>query len=166
MFNNHKPGGILMMTDAAEWRLVLELLNEQAYGVLGTNHKGHAYASLVAFSATADIRSIYFATTRATRKYLNLAADDQIALLVDNRTAQAQAQALYEAAAVTAYGTATEVAAAEHADVLESYLARHPQLKTFVSSPTTALFRIEVESYHLVQRFQNVTEFRMTRCTG
>ncbi|MDH3959734.1 MAG: CREG family protein, partial [Desulfuromonadales bacterium] len=96
-----------------------------------------------------------------TRKYLNLAADDQVALLVDNRADQAPA--LYEAAAVTAYGTAKEVAAAEHAEVLQSYLARHPQLKTFVSSPTTAIFRIEVECYHLVQRFQNVTEFRMNR---
>lgn len=164
MFNNHKPGGILIMTDAAEWRLVLELLNEQAYGVLGTNHKGHAYASLVAFTATEDVRSIYFATTRATRKYLNLVADDQVALLIDNRAGQAQA--LYEAAAVTAYGAATEVVAREHAESLEIYLARHPQLKTFVSAPTTAIFRIEVESYHLVQRFQNVTEFRMNRCTG
>ena len=85
----------------------------------------------------------------------------QVALLVDNRADQALA--LDEAAAVTAYGTATEIAAAEHAEVLQSYLARHPQLQTFVSSPTTALFRIEVESYHLVQRFQNVTEFRMNR---
>ena len=150
-----------MTTDAEEWPLVLKLLKEQSFGVLGTNHKGHPYASLVAFTATTEARFLYFATTRATRKYLNLAADNQIALLVDNRTAQAQA--LYEAAAVTAYGTATEVAVAEHAKVLESYLDRHPQLKTFVSSPTTAIFRIEVESYHLVQRFQNVTEFRMNR---
>jgi len=150
-----------MTIEAEEWQLVLKLLNEQSFGVLGTNHKGHPYASLVAFTATTEARCLYFATTRATRKYLNLTADDQIALLVDNRTAQALA--LYEAAALTAYGTAIEVTAAEHTKVLESYLARHPQLKTFVSSPTTAIFRIEVESYHLVQRFQNVTEFRMNR---
>ena len=150
-----------MTIEAEEWQLVLKLLNEQSFGVLGTNHKGHPYASLVAFTATTEARFLYFATTRATRKYLNLAADDQVALLVDNRADQTLA--LYEAAAVTAYGTATEVAVAEHAEVLESYLARHPQLKTFVSAPTTAIFRIEVESYHLVQRFQNVTEFRMNR---
>jgi nitroimidazol reductase NimA-like FMN-containing flavoprotein (pyridoxamine 5'-phosphate oxidase superfamily) len=144
-----------MTIDAEEWQLVIKLLNEQSFGVLGTNHKGHPYASLVAFTATAEARCLYFATTRATRKYLNLAADDH------NRATQVQA--LYEAAALTAYGTATEVTAPEHAKVLKSYLARHPQLKTFVSSPTTAIFRIEVESYHLVQRFQNVTEFRMNR---
>ena len=150
-----------MTTDTEEWQLVLKLLNKQSFGVLGTNHKAHPYASLVAFAATADVRFIYFATTRATRKYLNLTADDHVALLVDNRADQALT--LYEVAALTAYGTATEVAVAEHAKVLESYLDRHPQLKTFVSSPTTAIFRIEVESYHLVQRFQNVKEFRMNR---
>lgn len=153
-----------MTTDTEEWQLVLTLLNEQPFGVLGTNHKGHPYASLVAFSVTMEARFLYFATTRATRKYFNLTADDQIALLIDNRTDQALA--LYEAAAVTAYGTATEVAVAQDAEGLENYLTRHPQLKTFVSSPTTAMFRIEVESYHLVQRFQNVTEFRMNRCTS
>lgn len=153
-----------MATDAEEWRLLLKLLSEQSFGVLGTNHKGHPYASLVAFAASAGARFLHFATTRATRKYLNLAADNQVALLVDSRTGQALP--LYEAAAVTAYGTAREVAVAERAEILESYLARHPQLKTFVSSPTTALFSIEVECYHLVQRFQNVTEFRMNRCTG
>jgi nitroimidazol reductase NimA-like FMN-containing flavoprotein (pyridoxamine 5'-phosphate oxidase superfamily) len=152
------------MTDAGEWHLALKLLKDQAFGVLGTNHKGHAYASLVAFTATADVRFIYFATTRATRKYLNLVADGQVALLVDNRADQALP--LYEAAAVTAYGTATEVSAAEHSDVLQVYLAKHPQLKPFVSAPTTAMFRIEVENYHLVQRFQKVTEFRMSQCAG
>jgi nitroimidazol reductase NimA-like FMN-containing flavoprotein (pyridoxamine 5'-phosphate oxidase superfamily) len=111
------------MADADEWRLVLKLLKEQAFGVLGTNHKGHAYASLVAFAAAADVRCIFFATTRATRKYLNLAADDQVALLVDNRADQTLA--LYEAAAVTAYGTATEVAVAEHAVENLCFVSNH-----------------------------------------
>jgi nitroimidazol reductase NimA-like FMN-containing flavoprotein (pyridoxamine 5'-phosphate oxidase superfamily) len=149
------------MTDSKEWNMVLKLLEEQPFGVLGTNHSGHAYTSLIAFAATPDVRSIYFATTRATRKYLNLTADHQVALLVDNRADQTLA--LYEAAAVTAYGSATEIAPIERAEILEIFLARHPQLKTFVSAPTTAMFRIETECYHLVQRFQNVTEFRMNR---
>jgi nitroimidazol reductase NimA-like FMN-containing flavoprotein (pyridoxamine 5'-phosphate oxidase superfamily) len=153
-----------MTTDAEEWQQVLKLLNEQSFGVLGTNHKGHPYASLVAFAATAEAQFLYFATTRATRKYLNLAADGQVALLVDNRTGQALA--LYETVAVTAYGTATEVETAEHTEVLKHYLAKHPQLKSFVSSPTTAIFRIKVDCYHLVQRFQSVTEFWMDQCTG
>lgn len=150
------------MSDSKEWSMVRKLLEAQPFGVLGTTHSGHAYTSLVAFVATADAGAIYFATTRATRKYLNLAANDQVALLVDNRADQALP--LYEAAATSAYGRATEVASAEHAEIIELYLARHPQLKAFVSAPTTAMFRIQVRCYHLVQRFQNVTEFRMNRC--
>lgn len=152
------------MTHSSSWDVVLQLLKEQQLGVLGTNRQGHAYASLVAFVAASDGRCLYFATTRATRKYNNLAEDEQVALLVDNRSGQGMV--LYEAVAVSAYGQAMEVAAGEREAVLGLYLAKHPQLKTFVLSPSTALFRISVESYHLVQRFQNVTEFRMDRCTS
>lgn len=149
------------MTNPSSWDIVLRLLKEQQLGVLGTNRQGHAYTSLVAFAATGDAHGLYFATTRATRKYHNLAADEQVALLVDNRSSQGMA--LFEAAAVSAYGRALEVSSAQREEALALYLAKHPQLKTFVSSPSTALFCISVESYHLVQRFQNVTEFRMDR---
>lgn len=152
------------MTNYSSWDSVLQLLQEQQLGVLGTNRNHHAYASLVAFAATGDACGLYFATTRATRKYHNLTEDEQVALLVDNRSNQELV--FYEAAAVTAYGQAEEVSGEEREEALVLYLAKHPQLKTFVSSPSTALFRITVESYHLVQRFQNVTEFRMDRCTS
>jgi len=151
------------MTDVLPWNLVLQLLATQHLGVLGTNRQGHAYASLVAFAAAPDARHLYFATTRATRKYHNLTEDHEVALLIDSRTNQAGD--LHAAAAVTAYGRAEEVPAAAHAEALALYLARHPQLKTFVTAPSTALLRISVTSYDLVQRFQQVTEFRMDGCT-
>lgn len=141
--------------------MVVELLRQQTFAVLGTSRQGHPYSSLVAFSATTSGESLYFATTRATRKYHNLAVDNRITLLIDNRAEQDRP--LYEAAAVTAYGSAEEMHDEIHLEALASYLAKHPQLKSFVTAPTTALFRINVEEYHLVQRFQNVTEFRMSR---
>ena len=152
------------MTSQTAWEIALRLLREQRLGVLGTNHQGHAYTSLVAFVATGDVHRLYFATTRATRKYNNLAKDQQVALLIDNRSRQETV--LYEAAALSAYGQATEVSSGEREFALDLYLAKHPELKTFVSSPSTALFRISIASYHLVQRFQNVTEFRMDGCTS
>ena len=142
--------------------MVAGLLQKQLFGVLGTSRRGHAYTSLVAFAANDDADCIYFATTRATRKYHNLTEDEQVALLIDNRADQSMA--LYEAAAVTAYGTAKEVEANEQETAATIYLAKHPQLKSFIAAPTTALFKITVEDYHLVQRFQNVTEFRMNKC--
>lgn len=147
------------MTNTKEWNLVIELLRQQTFAVLGTSRQGHAYSSLVAFSATDSGESLYFATTRATRKYHNLAADNMVSLLLDNRAELNMP--LYEAAAVTAYGSAEELNDDERSAALQGYLARHPQLKTFATAPTTALFRINVKEYHLVQRFQNVTEFRI-----
>lgn len=147
------------MTNTKEWDMVVELLRQQPFAVLGTSRRGHAYSSLVAFSATASGKRLYFATTRATRKYHNLAADNRVSLLIDNRAALDMP--LYEAAAVTAYGAAEEIKDDVRREALQSYLAKHPQLKTFAMAPSTALFRINVEEYHLVQRFQNVTEFSM-----
>ena len=147
------------MTNPSSWDIVLQLLKDQPLGVLGTNHQKHPYTSLVAFAADEDARCLYFATTRATRKYNNLSEDQQVAFLIDNRSSQKMI--LYEAVAVSAYGQAVEVPAKDREEALALYLAKHPQLKIFVSSPSTALFRISIESYHLVQRFQDVTEFRM-----
>ena len=149
------------MTNTKEWSLVKELLQKHSFGVLGTSRQGHSYASLVAFSAAASAESLVFATTRATRKYHNLVADKRVSLLVDNRAELEMP--LYEAFAVTAYGAAVELEGATRLDALQSYLCRHPQLKNFAMSPSTAFFCIEVDEYHLVQRFQNVTEFRMSR---
>ena len=152
-----------VMKKSSSWDLILQLLKEQPLGVLGTNHRGHAYGSLVAFVATDDGRCLYFATTRETRKYNNLSADEQVAFVVDNRSNHKMV--IYEAVALSAYGKAVEVPAEERQKVLALYLAKHPQLKDFVSAPTTALFRVIVDNYHLVQRFQNVTEFRLNSCT-
>ena len=147
------------MKNTKEWNVVLELLRQQTFAVLGTSREGHAYSSLVAFSATSTAEALYFVTTRATRKYHNLIADNMVSLLLDNRADLEMP--LYEAAAVTAYGNAEEVQDHTRSDALQNYLTKHPQLKTFATAPTTALFRIHVVEYHLVQRFQNVTEFRM-----
>ena len=147
------------MTNSKEWDIVLELLRLQKFAVLGTSREGHAYTSLVAFSATSSAKTLYFATTRATRKYHNLAVDNRVSLLFDNRADLDRP--LYEAAAVTAYGAAEEVNDHARSEALQNYLANHPQLKAFATAPSTALFRINVLEYHLVQRFQNVTEFRM-----
>ena len=149
------------MTNTKEWDMVVELLRQQTFAVLGTSRQQHAYASLVAFSATESGKSLYFATTRATRKYHNLAIDNKVSLLVDNRAELHMP--LYEAAAVTAYGVAEEINGQARSEAMQGYLTKHPQLKTFAMAPSTAFFRINVEEYHLVQRFQNVTEFCMNK---
>ena len=140
-------------------RLTRELFESQNLAVLGTQNQGQPYANLIAFAASEDLKSLYFATTRATRKYANIEADARVTVLIDNRSNQDSD--FSQAAAVTATGTAQEVVASKRGEVLAIYLAKHPMLKDFVQSPSCALLQIKVATYYLVRRFQNVMELHV-----
>jgi nitroimidazol reductase NimA-like FMN-containing flavoprotein (pyridoxamine 5'-phosphate oxidase superfamily) len=134
-----------------------ELFATQPLAVLSTDSDRCPYASLVAFAARADLRRLYFATTRDTRKYANLRANSRVALLVDNRSNRIDD--FTSAVAVTVLGDSRELTGTERADAERLYLTRHPHLQEFVSSPSCALVEVTVSSLYLVSRFQNVTEF-------
>jgi nitroimidazol reductase NimA-like FMN-containing flavoprotein (pyridoxamine 5'-phosphate oxidase superfamily) len=138
------------------WAIIRELLDSQRLAVLSTQDHIQPYSNLVAFAATPDLKYLLFATTRATRKYANLLANSRVSILIDNRTNQAADFA--EAAAVTVLGQAEEMQGTEPDQLLPVYLDRHPYLRDFVTSPTCALFRVKVERYIVVTRFQDVRE--------
>jgi hypothetical protein len=110
----------------------------------------------VAFAASDDLRSLFFATHRSTRKYANLSRDARVTLLIDNR--DNRVRDFRDAVALTAFGIAREVDLERRATLKEFFLAKHPQLREFVLAPTCALCRISVERYGLVRRFQDVME--------
>lgn len=134
---------------------VRTLLASQRFAALSTQEKDHPYMSLVAFAETGDLRTIVFATTRATRKYGNILAKSGVALLVDNRSNEVAD--IREAKAVTIIGTACEVSESLRERLDRVYLEKQPHMEEFLSSPTTALIKVDVESYIVVSRFQNVT---------
>ena len=131
-----------------------ELFRTQGLAVLSTQGEGQPYSSLVAFAATPDLREMLFATTRSTRKFHNLAAEPRVSLLVDNRSNR-EAD-FREAMAVTAVGRANEVSGGDLEALRRVHLAKHPSLEDFLSGPACALVRVRVESYYVVQRFQDV----------
>ena len=136
--------------------MLQEFLASQRSAVLATTENGQPYLSLMAFAATDDLQYLLVATYRATRKYRNIEADSRVALLVDNRTNQPSDTA--QATAITALGRAKEAAVGEKDRFLGIYLAKHPHLQEFVSSPDCALIKVEVEKYLLVSKFQEVRE--------
>jgi nitroimidazol reductase NimA-like FMN-containing flavoprotein (pyridoxamine 5'-phosphate oxidase superfamily) len=138
------------------------LFASQRLAVLATREEdGQPYANLMAFAASDDLRTLLLVTGRATRKYDNLRAEPRVALLIDNRSHQPSD--IHEAAAVTVLGDAEEVSGVERERLLPTYVAQHPHLEAFASSPSCALFRVRVRSYYLVRRFQEVTEFHVRR---
>lgn len=128
----------------------------QRLAVLATQNEGQPYTNLVAFTASKDLKQLFFATTRATRKYANLTADSRVAMLIDNRSNEAAD--FRWAMAVTATGKVEEIEGHEREKALKIYLAKHPHLEEFVSSPSCALLKISVDRYRVASRFQEVIE--------
>jgi nitroimidazol reductase NimA-like FMN-containing flavoprotein (pyridoxamine 5'-phosphate oxidase superfamily) len=139
---------------------VRTLLESQAQGVLATQHDRQPYTSLMAFAVTPDLHWIVFATYRATQKHANLLANPRASMLIDNRTNKS---ADYQnTVAISAQGTVSEVDVAQHGELLQLYLHKHPQLSDFVSAADCVLLHLEVGSFYVVSQFQNVAVLQMT----
>jgi nitroimidazol reductase NimA-like FMN-containing flavoprotein (pyridoxamine 5'-phosphate oxidase superfamily) len=139
---------------------VRALLDSQFQGVLATQHDRHPYTSLMAFAVTPDLHRIVFATYRATQKHANLLANPYASLLIDNRTNKSADY--QDTVAISAEGKVSEVDVAQHGELLQLYLHKHPQLRGFVSAADCILLQLEVESFYVVSQFQNVTVLQMT----
>jgi len=149
-----------MNNSAEKTDILKELCTGQPLAVLATDAGNRPYASLVAVAVTPDLRQLYFATLRATRKWANLAGNHHVSLLIDNRSNQVTD--FSRAAAATLLGSAEELSGTDLAAGLAIFLRRHPHLAEFTASPSCALFRVQIASIYLVTRFQNVTEFHFT----
>lgn len=136
--------------------MLQELFAAQRSAVLATTENGQSYLSLMAFATTSDLQYLLVATYRATRKYRNIEADPRVAMLVDNRSNQPSD--IEQSMAVTALGRAKEVGVTEKNRFLRIYLAKHPHLEKFVSSPECALIKVKVERYFMVSNFQEIRE--------
>jgi len=132
------------------------LFSTQNLAVLATSGKTGPYGNLVAFMAGPDLKYLVFATQKATRKFGNLLENPLVAFVIDNRSNKIDD--FVNAVAVTAMGKAFEVDSGEKEKLLLSFIDKHPHLKDFVSSPSCALVKVEIEKYVCVFRFQNVIE--------
>ena len=139
--------------------ILKQLVSSQRLGVLVTQGGGQPYGSLVAFVATDDLKQLIFATARSTRKYANLSGEPRVAMVIDNRSNRESD--FHKAIAATATGVVKEVEGIEKDRLLDLYLSKHPYLKDFAQSPTSALLRLDVEVYYVVSRFQNVMELHI-----
>ena len=98
------------------------LLSEQKLGALATHGQGEPWASLIAFAATDNLDSIYFATPKTKRKYSNLVSDPRCSLLIDNR--ENLASDFSNSIAVTATGIVKEVHDPENSAALQLFLTK------------------------------------------
>ena len=148
-----------MNRDRDHLDILRELLDGQLLGVLATQRGGEPYSSLVGFATTADLKQILFTTGRSTRKLANLESDARASMLIDNR--RNQVSDFTEASAATAVGVVEEVGEEDRSEFERLYLAKHPQLESFVRSPSCIRLRLRVSVYMVVARFQHVIELHL-----
>ncbi|TSA55418.1 MAG: pyridoxamine 5'-phosphate oxidase family protein [Dehalococcoidia bacterium] len=140
-------------------KLLKELFRSQLFAALATQQLTRPYNNLIAFAAAEDLKSILFVTRRETNKYANLLSNNNVSVLIDNRSNRDSD--LRNAVAVTAVGSAEEVKDNRKESLLQLYLVKHHNLTKFTNSPGSALFMIKVKRYYVVRNFQEVMELKM-----
>ena len=141
--------------DPAVQERVRHLAESQPYAVLCTQGDGQPYGSLVAFAFSQDLRHAVFVTPIATRKYRLLSECEHVALVIDNRPNNPDQ--LMEIEAVTGTGRSQMIERGDEFDQWAGLLVtRHPYLEAFVNASSCALFRIDIERFLHVGRFQEV----------
>jgi nitroimidazol reductase NimA-like FMN-containing flavoprotein (pyridoxamine 5'-phosphate oxidase superfamily) len=137
---------------------IRRLVSEESYGVLCTQNQGQPYGSMIGFAFNDDLTTAVFATSRFTRKYELLCECNKVAIVINNR--EKFPDDLNKIEAITVTGSAAEInkdsAESRWVDLLNR---RHPLLKSFITSPSTAVFCVKVVRYFHVHRFQEVREW-------
>jgi nitroimidazol reductase NimA-like FMN-containing flavoprotein (pyridoxamine 5'-phosphate oxidase superfamily) len=143
------------MIDQRYIRLLESLFLFQTTGVLATEMNHLPYANLVAFSYSLDYKFIYFVTQRGTRKYENITANRNVAILIDSR--KNDSLDFHASLAVTGIGTACELSGEPLASRIKLHRERLPGLDEFIRSPSIVIFQIEIERYIIVNGLTDTT---------
>jgi hypothetical protein len=135
----------------------LSILNKrQKHAVLATDFGGQPYTSLVAFALTPDCSGLIFSTPKKTTKYKNILINSKVSVLIDTR--KNSVKSYLESEAITILGTALSFRKGKNLDAMASVLlAKHPELKGFVSSASTALIHVVFDRVIHAGQFQSVT---------
>ena len=138
---------------------IQRVLDTRRFAILATQSDGQPHTSLMAFTPMDGIRHLIVATYRDTLKYRKLLKENRVAVLIDSRTVSDSATP--QGIVLTLHGIATEVSSADRAAAEQAHLARHPDLKTFLSSPDCILLRVEVNDYEVVGGIDDVSWYKL-----
>ena len=134
---------------------VADLMNEQLFAVLSTTGTAGLHSVIVSFVSADDMREILFLTPRQTRKFHNIMKYKEVTLFIDNRSNRITDT--QRTIGVEAVGRAEEADEDSRERYRNLYLQKYPEMCDFAEAQNTALIKITVDRYEVVQHFQNVT---------
>ncbi|MFO7889158.1 MAG: pyridoxamine 5'-phosphate oxidase family protein [bacterium] len=137
---------------------IRQLVENQPFAVLCTKDTTQLHGSLIAFAYSEDLKHYFFLTPKATKKYRLLKKCERIALVIDNRSRNQENESQIEAVTIT--GTAVELTGEDDIAKAEKMLSeRHSYFSKVIPSESAAPFRIDVDEYEYVTRFQKVYQW-------
>ena len=137
---------------------IRKLCEEQPFAVLATQGKDITDASLVTIAVSKNLKYIAFATPVNTGKYKLISENENISILVDDRTLHQDS--INQISALTVIGKARILSDNNETLQWAAILTeKHPFLHDFVKAPSSAMILIEVERYLYVKRFQDLWEW-------
>lgn len=131
---------------------IIEIIEDQPLAILATSMDNIPHTTLVAFRADLASNSVFFVTPISSRKAKNIEKNPYISLIIDNRTNEVTD--FRDALGITIKGEAKLV----NGGYQTYFLDKHPHLKDFMNSPSTGLFKIDIEKIEVVTEFQKVYE--------
>lgn len=136
---------------------ISRLLDEQPFAVLATQGKGVTNASLISFARTNDLKNIVFATPINSGKFDLIEGDENVSILVDDRSKQQDS--INQISALTITGKA-RILRDENEIIKWAGLltGKYPNLTSFATATTTAVILVEVVRFLYVSKFQEVQE--------
>lgn len=130
------------------------VLERNRYAVLATQLNGQPHASLMAFTPLDGLRYLAFATYRETLKYESIREDPRVAILIEDK--EANARRPDRRLVLTAVGEAIKTPEEDRQAHILTHLVRHPDLESFLSSPDCEFIRVAVQAYQVVGDIDDV----------
>lgn len=143
------------LTDPEIRKTVEAILNEQRSGVLASSFMDIPVCSQMAFAVEEDLRTLIIVTPRKTTKFDNMSSNPNVSFLLSTAKNDPSDPGSAQSLTVTAF--ATELDGERRHQAVSLFSRRHPNLSAFAAASSSAVMELKVDSYSLVNNFQQVT---------
>lgn len=139
---------------------IKNVLNNEKFCVLASVSENQCHTSLISFVVSDDLSQIVFATPIKTKKYDYISDNTAVSLLFDNRSQSITN--INDLVAINVIGKGKILKDSQAIDLWSKQLIeKHNYLEDFISSKTSALILVDVETYSYVTSFQKISELKI-----
>lgn len=137
---------------------IRKMLENEAFGVLAANEDKIAYTSLITFASSEDLKKLAFATPIDTKKFKIIEKNNNISILIDNRSDNKAN--INDIVAITSLGKAKILKDKDEIDKWSKILIdKHSYLDDFIRAGTSSIVLVDISKYYYVTSFQEVIEW-------